>query len=220
MGSSGEGFWLWPRRRGRSIPAAGCDGRVNARRKQKTRRPEGFRTPAGFVAPRSQTPGRYARSSRLAIQRTKTEPHGILKQALGQLWRQFCPAPAVPQHRQHRLTQANKCHGSNQNQPVRANRQFLRRPRRRRHRRNALLHSLSFTALLDSNDTTCLSFREHSGRVQAVAERGFGLRLNRTWAKMPKSRGNPGEFGSGVQSVVLLHFYGNPPYILAHQWSG
>ena len=30
VGSCGEGFWLWPRRRGRSIPAAGCDGRANA----------------------------------------------------------------------------------------------------------------------------------------------------------------------------------------------
>src|SRR6266542_6493836 len=39
----GEGFWLQPRRRGRSIPAAGCDGRANAGRRQKTRRPEGFR---------------------------------------------------------------------------------------------------------------------------------------------------------------------------------
>ena len=41
--SCGEGFWLQPRRRGRSIPAAGCDGRANAGRGQKTRRPEGFR---------------------------------------------------------------------------------------------------------------------------------------------------------------------------------
>src|SRR6266542_5456997 len=28
--SCGEGFWLQPRRRGRSIPATGCDGRANA----------------------------------------------------------------------------------------------------------------------------------------------------------------------------------------------
>ena len=42
-GRCGEGFWLWPRRRGRSIPAAGCDGRANAGHRQKTRRPEGFR---------------------------------------------------------------------------------------------------------------------------------------------------------------------------------
>jgi internalin A len=43
VGSCGEGFWLRPRRRGRSIPAAGCDGRANADRSQKNRRPEGFR---------------------------------------------------------------------------------------------------------------------------------------------------------------------------------
>ena len=43
VGSCGEGFWLWPRRRGRSIPAAGCDDRANAGHGQKTRRPEGFR---------------------------------------------------------------------------------------------------------------------------------------------------------------------------------
>src|SRR5216683_5237456 len=42
-GCCGEGFWLWPRRRGRSIPAAGCKERVNAGHGQKTRRPEGFR---------------------------------------------------------------------------------------------------------------------------------------------------------------------------------
>ena len=43
-GCCGEGFWLWPRRRGcfrtgTSIPAAGCDDRANAGRRQKTRRP-------------------------------------------------------------------------------------------------------------------------------------------------------------------------------------
>ena len=43
VGSCDEGFWLWPRRRGRSIPAAGCDGRANAGHRQTTRRPEGFR---------------------------------------------------------------------------------------------------------------------------------------------------------------------------------
>src|SRR6266849_4217976 len=42
-GCCGEGFWLWSRRRGRSIPAAGCDDRTNAGHGQKTRRPEGFR---------------------------------------------------------------------------------------------------------------------------------------------------------------------------------
>ena len=42
-GCCGEGFWLWPRRRGPSIPAAGCKERANAGHRQKTRRPEGFR---------------------------------------------------------------------------------------------------------------------------------------------------------------------------------
>src|SRR5712692_9781118 len=42
-GRCGEGFWLWPRRRVPSIPAAGCDDRTNAGHGQKTRRPEGFR---------------------------------------------------------------------------------------------------------------------------------------------------------------------------------
>jgi len=41
--SCGEGFWLWPRRRGPSIPNAGCKDRANAGHGQKTRRPEGFR---------------------------------------------------------------------------------------------------------------------------------------------------------------------------------
>src|SRR5207245_5212802 len=42
-GRCGEGFWLWPRRRVTSIPAAGCKERANAGHGQKTRRPEGFR---------------------------------------------------------------------------------------------------------------------------------------------------------------------------------
>lgn len=41
-GCCGEGFWMWARRRGRSIPAAGCDARANAVHGQKTRRLEGF----------------------------------------------------------------------------------------------------------------------------------------------------------------------------------
>ena len=44
-----EGFWLWPRRRGSRIPAVGCNDRVNAGQRQKTRRPEGFRA-AGRLA--------------------------------------------------------------------------------------------------------------------------------------------------------------------------
>src|SRR5262245_24410138 len=42
-GSCDEGFWPGPRRRDRSIPAAGCNGRANGGPGQKTRRPEGFR---------------------------------------------------------------------------------------------------------------------------------------------------------------------------------
>ena len=38
-----EGFFGRPRRRDRSIPAVGCDGRVNEGLAEKTRRPEGFR---------------------------------------------------------------------------------------------------------------------------------------------------------------------------------
>ena len=41
QGCCGEGFWLGPRRRGRRISAAGCNGRSNAGPGQKTRRPEG-----------------------------------------------------------------------------------------------------------------------------------------------------------------------------------
>jgi len=47
-GRCGEGFWLWPRRRGcfhtgNRIPAAGCNDRANASHGQKNRRPDGFR---------------------------------------------------------------------------------------------------------------------------------------------------------------------------------
>ena len=42
-GFCGEGFWGWPRRRGRRIPAVGCNGRANAGHRQRTRRPEGSR---------------------------------------------------------------------------------------------------------------------------------------------------------------------------------
>lgn len=53
----GEGFWLWPRRRDRRIPAVGCNGGTNAGHGQKNRRPLGFsqKERSGFVAPRSQT---------------------------------------------------------------------------------------------------------------------------------------------------------------------
>src|ERR1041384_791769 len=42
-GCCGEGFWLWPRRRGRRIPKTGCADRANTGQRQKRRRPEGFR---------------------------------------------------------------------------------------------------------------------------------------------------------------------------------
>ena len=41
--SCGEGFWPQPRRRGPSIPAAGCKARANDGCGQKNRRPKGFR---------------------------------------------------------------------------------------------------------------------------------------------------------------------------------
>jgi hypothetical protein len=43
-GCCGEGFWLWARRRGPRIPAAGCKGRANEAHRQKTRCPEGFQS--------------------------------------------------------------------------------------------------------------------------------------------------------------------------------
>jgi hypothetical protein len=46
VGGCGEGFWLWERRRGPSILAAGCKDRVNAAHGQKTRRPESFASPS------------------------------------------------------------------------------------------------------------------------------------------------------------------------------
>jgi len=67
-GCRGKGFWLGPRRRGRSSPAAGCDGRANAGPSQKTGRPEGFhaqgrmaslllsRRPTRSILPRRASP--------------------------------------------------------------------------------------------------------------------------------------------------------------------
>ncbi len=68
-GCCGEGFWLGPRRRGRRIPNAGCNGRANAGPRQKTRRPEGFRRKGGLASLRlGHTPlrvmARAARTSR------------------------------------------------------------------------------------------------------------------------------------------------------------
>jgi len=78
----GEGFWLWPRRRGRSIPAAGGNDRANAGHGQKTRRPEGFQQKAvwlrcfsvedprgiwGFPSPAIQIPERECALARKAV---------------------------------------------------------------------------------------------------------------------------------------------------------
>ena len=49
-GSCGKGFCLWPRRRGPSIPAAGCKARANEGHRQKTCRPEGFRGKARLAS--------------------------------------------------------------------------------------------------------------------------------------------------------------------------
>jgi len=83
--SCGEEFWLRSRRRGRSIPAAGCDDRANAGPRQKTRRPEGIRAKDRLASLLlSQRPLRV--SSFVAPHHsafsTKTGPHGILRQAL------------------------------------------------------------------------------------------------------------------------------------------
>ena len=62
----GEGFWGWPRRRGRRIPAVGCNGRANAGHRQRTRRPEGSRGNGPWLRCSSVTdPCGYAPSSRL-----------------------------------------------------------------------------------------------------------------------------------------------------------
>src|SRR5713101_6557422 len=63
-GCCGEGFWLWPRRRGRSIPAAGCKERVNAGHGQKTRRPEGFRGKGRLTSPCSRMLSELLRGGR------------------------------------------------------------------------------------------------------------------------------------------------------------
>src|SRR6266849_9545982 len=90
-GCCGEGFWLWPRRRGRSIPAAGCDDRTNAGHGQKTRRPEGFRGKGRLASPCSRRlsellrGGRAQRLLRRACHPAfspKTAPLVVSKQAL------------------------------------------------------------------------------------------------------------------------------------------
>src|SRR6266498_2164410 len=83
--SCGEGFWLQPRRRGRSIPAAGCDGRANAGRRQKTGRPEGFRGKgrlASLLLGHSPLRGCSLIAPRNPAFPTKTGPHVIFRQAL------------------------------------------------------------------------------------------------------------------------------------------
>src|SRR6266508_5420398 len=85
VGSCGEGFWLQPRRRGRSIPSAGCNGRANAGRSQKTRRPEGFRGKgwlASLLLGHSPTAGMLPRRASPSSLFTKTGLHGIFRQAL------------------------------------------------------------------------------------------------------------------------------------------
>jgi len=74
-GSCGEGFWLWPRRSGPSIPEAGCKVRDNEGQRQKTRRPEGFRglgrlaslllgrRPTKGILPRRASPSSPAREN-------------------------------------------------------------------------------------------------------------------------------------------------------------
>src|SRR5216684_2303948 len=63
-GRCGEGFWLWPRRRVPSIPAAGCKERANAGHGQKTRRPEGFRGKGRLASPCSRMPSELLRGGR------------------------------------------------------------------------------------------------------------------------------------------------------------
>src|SRR5712692_2359958 len=84
-GRCGEGFWLWPRRRVPSIPAAGCKERVNAGHGQKTRRPEGFRGKgrlATLLLSRRSTRDILLRRARHPAFPPKTAPLVVSKQAL------------------------------------------------------------------------------------------------------------------------------------------
>src|SRR5277367_1352630 len=86
-GCCGEGFWLWARRRGRSIPVEGCNDRANAAHRQKTRRPEGFRAnsrlaslllgrrPTKGILPCRAKASAEADSSRLAFQLFARKQH-------------------------------------------------------------------------------------------------------------------------------------------------
>jgi hypothetical protein len=68
-GCCGEGFCPWPRRRGRSIPAAGCNDRANASHGQKTRRPAGFQQKAVWLCCSSveDPPGIFSGASAEAL---------------------------------------------------------------------------------------------------------------------------------------------------------
>src|SRR6266702_401871 len=84
-GRCGEGFWLWPRRRVPSIPAAGCKERANAGHGQKTRRPEGFRGKARLASFSSveDPPGIFSFvAPRHPAFSPKTAPLVVSKQAL------------------------------------------------------------------------------------------------------------------------------------------
>src|SRR5258707_15653284 len=84
-GRCGEGFWLWPRRRVPSIPAAGCKERANAGHGQKTRRPEGFRGKgrlASLLLSRRSTRDILLRRACHPAFSTKTAPLVVSKQAL------------------------------------------------------------------------------------------------------------------------------------------
>ncbi len=76
-GCCGEGFWLWPRRRGRSIPAAGCDDRTNAGHGQKTRRPEGFRGKGRLASPCSRMLSELLRGGRAQRLLRRASPSGL-----------------------------------------------------------------------------------------------------------------------------------------------
>src|SRR5712692_10360730 len=85
--SCGERFWRRPRRRGRSIPAAGCDGRANAGCRRKIRRPEGFRGKGRLASLLlGHRPLRVCSlvAPRQAAFSAKTGPHGVFKQALSE----------------------------------------------------------------------------------------------------------------------------------------
>ncbi len=48
-GSCGEGFWFWPRRRARSIPAGGGEHRANADQREMPCRSDSFAQPAAWL---------------------------------------------------------------------------------------------------------------------------------------------------------------------------